>query len=105
MLWAEVRVPHHHSQGRVPKQVLEFRQGRPALDRPGREGVAQVVEVQPIQLGGLQGPLPALTEHRPRRGPEHRARATSGLQAGQGSVGRAAEGHLPATAGLGPLEK
>jgi hypothetical protein len=48
VLRAQVSIPHHHRQGRVPQQTLEFRERSAPLDGPGGEGVPRVMEVEPV---------------------------------------------------------
>jgi len=54
----EVGVAHHHRQRRVPEQVLHLLERSAALDRPGREGVPQIMKVEIVQLGALDGSNP-----------------------------------------------
>ena len=75
MLGREVPVAEGHSQRVVTKQILHFLEARTPLDRPGREGVAQIVKVEARQLRALDGVLPGRTEAVPAPGPEDQAAA------------------------------
>ena len=51
----EVRVPHRHRQRGVAQQFLELLERHAAHDSPGRERVAQGVEIHVVELGGGDG--------------------------------------------------
>jgi hypothetical protein len=50
-----VGVPHRHGQRGMAKKLLKLLGCHPAHDRPGCEGVAQGVEVDVVELSGLDG--------------------------------------------------